>query len=75
MQTITIDILDNKVIRLLQDLEFLNLIRLPNDNTSTATDAIKKPKPSDYRGSISKETADKLHAHIVKSRKEWNNDF
>jgi hypothetical protein len=39
------------------------------------TDVAKKIKPSDYRGCISKETADKLNAHIEQSRNEWNNDI
>lgn len=36
---------------------------------------VKKMKPSDYRGCISSETADKLNAHIKESRNEWNNDL
>lgn len=39
------------------------------------TDAAKKIKPSDYRGCISKETADKLNAYIEQSRNEWNNNI
>lgn len=42
---------------------------------SPKTDNNKKLKPSDYRGCISKETADKLNAHIVQSRNEWNNEI
>lgn len=75
MQTVTIDILDNKVVRILQDLELLQLIRMRKEKTLPVEDTAKKSKPSDYRGSISAETADKLNAHIEQSRKEWNNDF
>lgn len=75
MQTVTIDILNNNAIKLLQDLELLQLIRMHNNKTLPSTDAAKQLKPSDYRGSISKETADKLGAHIEQSRKEWNQDF
>ena len=32
-------------------------------------------KPSDYRGCISSETADKLIAHIEQSRNEWDNNI
>jgi len=39
------------------------------------TDPTKKMKPSDYRGCISSEKADKLNAHIEQSRNEWNNDI
>jgi hypothetical protein len=45
------------------------------DKTLPATDTAKILKPSDYRGSISKETADKINAHIEQSRNEWNNNF
>jgi hypothetical protein len=75
MQTITIDILNNNAIKLLKDLELLQLIRMRKEITAPSTDATKKLKPSDYRGSISKETADKLNAHIDQSRSEWNNNF
>ena len=71
MQTITIDILNNNAIKLLQDLELLQLIRMRKEITAPATDTTKKLKPSDYRGSISKETAEKLNAHIDQSRSEW----
>jgi hypothetical protein len=75
MQTVTIDILNSNAFRLLQDLELLQLIRMRKDKTLPVTDTVKKMKPSDYRGCISKETADKLKAHIEQSRNEWNNDF
>lgn len=41
----------------------------------TKTEATRKKKPSDYRGCLSSETADKLNTHIEQSRHEWNNDF
>ncbi len=34
-----------------------------------------KKKPSDFRGSISSETAIELNAHIEKSRNEWERDI
>ena len=39
------------------------------------TPSIKKIKPSDYRGSISKEMADKLNNYIEQSRNEWRNSI
>lgn len=50
-----------KITQIHQDI---NLILKPK------MDAAKKLKPSDYRGCISKETADKLNAHIEQSRNE-----
>ena len=37
MQTLTIDIINNKAVRLLQDLELLQLIRVRKDNQAPAT--------------------------------------
>ncbi|MDP3929371.1 MAG: hypothetical protein Q8R57_10145 [Bacteroidota bacterium] len=43
MKTITIEIINDKAINLLEDLEALNLIKIvKNDSTN------KRPKPSDY---------------------------
>jgi Ni,Fe-hydrogenase maturation factor len=72
MQTITIDILNHKALKLLEDLELLQLIRLRKEKTLPAKDTLKRLKPSDFRGSISKETADKLNAHVEQSRNELN---
>jgi len=50
-----------KITQIHQDI---NLILKPK------MEAAKKLKPSNYRGCISKETADKLNAHIEQSRNE-----
>ena len=55
-----------KITQIHQDI---NLILEPK------MDAEKKLKPSDYRGCISKETADKLNTHIEQSRSEWSNNI
>ncbi|WP_257670961.1 hypothetical protein [Parapedobacter tibetensis] len=34
----------------------------------------KRTKPSDFRGSISKETAKDINHYIDESKKEWEND-
>ena len=34
-----------------------------------------KKKPSDFRGCISKETADKLNEYVKQSREEWERDI
>ena len=39
------------------------------------TSSIAKLKPSDYRGSISSMTAEKLNAHLEQSRTEGNNNI
>ena len=55
-----------KIIYAHQDI---NLMLIPEKNGDT------KIKASDYRGCISKETADKLNAHTEQSRNEWSNDI
>ena len=55
-----------KIIQAHQDI---NLMLIPEKNGDT------KIKPSDYRGSISKETAVKLNAYVDQSREEWSNDI
>ena len=47
----------------------IQLMLLSKNNTD------KNIKPSDFRGCISKETADKLNAHIEQSRNEWRNNI
>ena len=42
---------------------------------ATETTDKKNLKPSDYRGCISKETAEKMNAHIEQSRTEWSNNI
>ena len=54
---------------IIQTHQDINLMFHPEIKTS------KKMKPSDYRGCIFSETADKLNAHIEKLRKEWNDDI
>lgn len=70
MKSITIDILNERALNLLRELEALNLIKLPGSASSRSTTAGKK-KPSDYKGIISAELAEKMQRHIRQSREEW----
>ena len=67
---ITIYILNNNAIMLLQNLELLHLIRMRKEIIHNFTDTDKRIKPSDYRSPTSKKTANKLNAHIEQSSKE-----
>ena len=67
--TMTIQITNAKVVRLLHELEELHLIKVLKENIATA-----KPKLSDkYKGIISKEQGQSLNKHIKQMRSEWNN--
>ncbi len=67
IQTVTIDILNNQVVKLLQDLEGMHLIRLRNGMThfSKANNQTIK-----YKGAMTKQA---LH-EIDKQLKELRND-
>ncbi len=73
METIVIDVLQEKAMTILRSLASCQLIRMPS-NYDTQHQFRENKKPSDFRGSISAETAEKFHLHIQQSRNEWNND-
>jgi hypothetical protein len=67
--TIKVELLSDKALVLLQQLEQLKILRLiTSDDTETA------PKRR-WAGTISKKTAGELLEHIDQSRKEWERDF
>ncbi|MBK8393141.1 MAG: hypothetical protein IPL23_29405 [Saprospiraceae bacterium] len=70
-KTMLIEITDQKAVRLLHELEEQNLIKVIQENFTAP-----KTKLSDkYRGSITKETADKLRAYLKQSQEEWGDRF
>lgn len=73
MKTITIDILNEKAINLLRELEALNLIKILKKDALPPSKKLsqKKTRPSDYKGIIPSEVAEKLQDYVSKSRKEW----
>lgn len=71
MKTITLDVLNEKALILLRDLEVLNLIKFRDEVQETKP---AKVKLSDkYKGIISKEQGQELNEHIKQMRSEWNN--
>ena len=68
MDTLIIQLTNQKAIGLLHEMEELHLIKVLKENIA------EKPKLSDkYKGIISKEEGSKLDDHIKKMRSEWNN--
>ena len=68
MNTITVELINNHAMQLLQDLEAMHIIKL----LKTETDS--KPKLSNkYRGILTKEQGEDLNKHINQMRNEWNN--
>ncbi len=70
MTTVTLDILDNKALNLLKDLESLKVIRLHNakeDNSALAIARIKS-----YKGLMTKQSIEEIDKQINDLRNEWD---
>lgn len=68
MQTITIDILNNKAIRLLQDLELLQLIRVRKEKKEANNLNLWASK---YKGAMSKQSLSEIETQLNELRNEW----
>lgn len=67
METVTIQIKNNKAYKLLEDLEALKVIKVLKKNI------ISKQKLSEkYEGKIPPDFADTLQDYTTKSRNEWD---
>lgn len=71
MDTLIIKIRDNKALKLIHDLESLNLIQVVN---STPNKPAKKLS-SQLSGSISEEQADSMQKELKQIRNEWTRDI
>lgn len=72
MQTFVVEVLNDKAVPLLRDLENLDIIRLipqpgGKPEMSTSTERLSER----FRGSISKELAADLHRQLDDMRNEW----
>lgn len=68
MHTITIDIINNKAIKLLQDLELMQLIRVRREQKPlTATDWTAK-----YKGAMTKQSLTDIDNQLNELRNEWD---
>jgi hypothetical protein len=68
MQTITIDILNKKAVKLLHDLESLQLIRVRKEkqtNSPSVNWAIK------YKGAMTKQSLTDINNQLKELRNEW----
>jgi hypothetical protein len=67
MQTILVEIKDDAGLKILQDLEQANIIRL----IPVEREYKSKKLSARLRGSISKETAKQMQDELVQMRSEW----
>jgi len=66
IQTVTIDIINDKALKLLQDLELLQLIRLRKDKAQDAVNWTQR-----YKGAMSKQSIPKIDNQLNELRNEW----
>lgn len=70
METILVQINDNKAYKLLEDLEALHIIKLLKRDAEPTQNLSDK-----YAGKLPLEVADEIQNYISKSRDEWNNNI
>lgn len=68
METVLVQINNNKAYRLLEDLENLHIITVIKKNIPSAQKLSEK-----YAGKLPSDIADDLQNYVSQSRKEWNN--
>ena len=68
MQPLTIDIINNKAMRLLQDLELLQLIRVRREKN---TDAPAIDWAAKYKGAMSKQPLPDIDNQLNELRNAW----
>ena len=68
MQTLTIDVESPQAIRLLEDLEALNLIRVVSRSSKSVSGKISEK----FYGSISDEQAEKMREELRQVHSEWD---
>jgi hypothetical protein len=66
IQTITIDIINDKAIKLLQDLELLQLIRLRKEKSTSIINWAER-----YKGAMSKQPIADIENQLNQLRNEW----
>lgn len=68
METVLVQINNNKAYRLLEDLEDLHILKVLNKNIQPKLKLSEK-----YAGKLPSDVADELQNYVTQSRNEWNN--
>lgn len=71
METVTVEIVNRKAIKLLRELEELQIIRICSPGKTSSS----KNKASRYRGHLKASTANRLLKDVEESRNEWEERF
>ncbi|MBS1530059.1 MAG: hypothetical protein JSU01_07115 [Bacteroidetes bacterium] len=67
MDTLTIKVRDSKALKLIQDLESLDLIQVIHNDVQSSSKKLSEK----LAGSISNEDADSMQEELKKMRSEW----
>jgi hypothetical protein len=70
-ETLTIELTNSTAIKLLENLERMNIIRILRKRKKTASADLA----TRMQGSITETQADALHSQLEKMRGEWERDF
>ncbi len=68
METVLVQINNQKAYKLLEDLEDLNIIKVLKKNIQPQQKLSEK-----YAGKLPSDVADELQNYVTQSRNEWNN--
>lgn len=71
METVSVQLLNKKSIKLLKQLEELHLIKVIDDITAPKKSATQKLSDR-FEGKLSDDDAKVLHQHIKQIRSEWD---
>lgn len=69
MLKVTVEILDEKVLNILRDLELMDLIKLQQENLGTKPSDINWAK--EFKGKMTKTSVDEIDEQLNQLRKEW----
>jgi len=71
MRTITVELINEQALQLLEQLEQLQILRLIKDSDTPTS----SPNKRQWAGSLSKETAQNMLHQLDQSRNEWERDI
>jgi|GEM_PF-252883 hypothetical protein len=78
METVTVQLLNQKALKLLKQLEELNLIKVTENETpkpEKLSDQFQGKLSDRFYGKLSDKTAKALQKHVKKGRDEWERDI
>lgn len=75
METVLVEISNQKAYKLLEDLEALHILKVLKKSIEPSMTDPKEKKPTDFFGTLDIKEAEKMHEHVLQSRSEWGRGF